>query len=81
MLLSPGFFTTPTKGASVKKTLVRIILVAGALCLPMSAPTAQADGGRPPPLCLAANHCLPIRETAKELLLNWKMGHASVMPN
>lgn len=49
MLLSLGL-QKPDKGATVKKTLVRIILVVGAL-FAMSATTAMADGGGNPPLC------------------------------
>ena len=40
----------------MKKTMVRIILVAGIL-LAMSATTAMADGGGPIPVCYPGEHC------------------------
>jgi hypothetical protein len=48
MLLYEGF--QPRKGASMKKTLIRFILIAAAL-LALSATTAMADGGGPSPTC------------------------------
>jgi len=40
----------PSKGATMKKMLIRLILAATVL-LAMSATTAMADGGGIPPLC------------------------------
>ena len=40
----------------MKKTMVRIILVAG-LLLAISATTALADGGGIPPLCYPGTNC------------------------
>jgi len=45
-----------SKGASMKKTLIRFILIASAL-LAMSATTAMADGGGLPPLCYPGKPC------------------------
>jgi len=42
----------------MKKTLIRLILVATAL-LAMSATTAMADGGGDPPLCPPGKPCAP----------------------
>jgi hypothetical protein len=49
-------FPNPSKGASMKKTLIRFILIAAAL-LAMSATTAMADGGGPAPLCWPGKPC------------------------
>jgi hypothetical protein len=49
-------FKNPTKGAIVKRTIVRLILVASIL-LALSATTAMADGGGPIPLCYPDKPC------------------------
>jgi hypothetical protein len=46
----------PDQGATMKKTLIRLILAATIL-LALSATTAMADGGGFPPLCYPGTHC------------------------
>jgi len=55
MLLASSF-QKPDKGAIVKKTMFRIILLASIL-LTLSATTALADGGGFPPLCYPGTNC------------------------
>src|SRR5262249_35555414 len=51
----PGF-STQAKGASMKKTLIRLILVAAAF-LALSTTTALPDGGGMPPWCPPGHVC------------------------
>ena len=56
MLFGAVSLTDTHQGATMKKTLIRFVLVAGML-LGLSATTAMADGGGFPPLCYPGTHC------------------------